>query len=233
MNYFIGTDLGSTTSKSIVMDENERIVGRGLTNTRSNYEVATKVAEQEALIGARFTFLGEELRHELNLSEERINDLIEKHEFLFRYEHYYDNVVLLHEKMEEEIESAPSSEKKELKNIVQEIFVELEKNAFDYYQEAGKDKSTFFRDLIGAQYMKLAEQANTYFETMMSMFDKSIMIVENHMPEINIEKLGRKSLDKLFQIEQLEQLKSKVDKAFQIASTRKINIACKVGTGYG
>ena len=40
MNVFIGIDLGSTTTKAVVLDTDEKIIGRGITNSRSNYDVA-------------------------------------------------------------------------------------------------------------------------------------------------------------------------------------------------
>ncbi|MEI8256193.1 MAG: benzoyl-CoA reductase subunit A, partial [Deltaproteobacteria bacterium] len=54
MRLFIGIDLGSTTTKSLVIDENRRVLGRGITNSRSNYDTAAAVAKQEALVDTRF-----------------------------------------------------------------------------------------------------------------------------------------------------------------------------------
>ena len=55
MRCFIGVDLGSTTTKAILVDENFEVLGRGITNSRSNYDTACRVAKHEALISARFT----------------------------------------------------------------------------------------------------------------------------------------------------------------------------------
>ena len=54
MRCFIGIDLGSTTTKAVVMDENKNIIGRGITNSRSNYDTAAAIAKQEALLNGRF-----------------------------------------------------------------------------------------------------------------------------------------------------------------------------------
>ena len=40
---YIGIDLGSTTTKAVFLDEHERIMGRGITNSRSNYALACQV----------------------------------------------------------------------------------------------------------------------------------------------------------------------------------------------
>ena len=54
MRCFIGIDLGSTTTKAVVIDENQQILGRGITNSRSNYDTAATIAKQEALLNGRF-----------------------------------------------------------------------------------------------------------------------------------------------------------------------------------
>ena len=44
MRCVVGIDLGSTTTKAVLMDEQGSILGQGITNSRSNYEVACAVA---------------------------------------------------------------------------------------------------------------------------------------------------------------------------------------------
>ena len=44
MRCFIGIDLGSTTTKAVVMDEAQNVLGRGITNSRSNYDTAAAIA---------------------------------------------------------------------------------------------------------------------------------------------------------------------------------------------
>ena len=61
MKCVVGIDLGSTTTKAILLDEQGRLLGRGITNSRSNYEVASTVARDEALTAARFTMLEREI----------------------------------------------------------------------------------------------------------------------------------------------------------------------------
>ena len=55
MKCYVGIDLGSTTSKAVVMDSAGEVLGRGITNSRSNYDTATQVAKMEALISTRLT----------------------------------------------------------------------------------------------------------------------------------------------------------------------------------
>ncbi len=72
MPVVVGIDLGSTTSKAVVLDEHARVLGRGLTNTRSNYDVAAEVARREALDDARFALLRPELERSLGARAEAV-----------------------------------------------------------------------------------------------------------------------------------------------------------------
>ncbi|MGB5174598.1 MAG: BadF/BadG/BcrA/BcrD ATPase family protein, partial [Thermoanaerobaculia bacterium] len=52
MRVFVGIDLGSTTTKAVILDSRSNVVGRGITNSRSNYDVASQIARQEAFVQA-------------------------------------------------------------------------------------------------------------------------------------------------------------------------------------
>ena len=60
MKCYIGIDLGSTTTKAVLLDEAGEILGRGITNSRSNYATASAVAKQEARTDARMTLFRRE-----------------------------------------------------------------------------------------------------------------------------------------------------------------------------
>ncbi|MFQ5335112.1 MAG: hypothetical protein ACE5DN_03455, partial [Flavobacteriales bacterium] len=63
--YYLGIDLGSTTSKAIIINEEDEIIGRGITNTRANYKVAADIAREEAIYDARFTLMANRLGDEI------------------------------------------------------------------------------------------------------------------------------------------------------------------------
>ena len=50
MRVFVGIDLGSTTTKAVILDDDAKVVGRGITNSRSNYDVASQIAREEAFV---------------------------------------------------------------------------------------------------------------------------------------------------------------------------------------
>ncbi|MGD2114789.1 MAG: BadF/BadG/BcrA/BcrD ATPase family protein, partial [Acidobacteriota bacterium] len=57
MKCVVGIDLGSTTTKALLLTEDREVLGRGITNSRSSYDVACAVAREEALTAARFALL--------------------------------------------------------------------------------------------------------------------------------------------------------------------------------
>ena len=61
MECFVGIDLGSTTTKAVVMDDKGQVLGRGITNSRSNYDTAARVSKLEAFIDARLSLIRREL----------------------------------------------------------------------------------------------------------------------------------------------------------------------------
>lgn len=64
--YYLGVDLGSTTSKAVIINDQDEIVGRGITNTRANYSVAADIARDEAIYNARFYLLKKSLGLDIN-----------------------------------------------------------------------------------------------------------------------------------------------------------------------
>jgi hypothetical protein len=88
MKCFIGIDLGSTTTKAVVMDEGSEVLGRGITNSRSNYDTAAAVSKQEALIGARFTLFHRGLEAVPALSG-KVDDFLAALERHFRHVQIY------------------------------------------------------------------------------------------------------------------------------------------------
>ena len=51
METFIGIDLGSTTTKAVVMDESQQVLGRGITNSRSNTREDAEIGATERTDG--------------------------------------------------------------------------------------------------------------------------------------------------------------------------------------
>lgn len=233
MNYYIGVDLGSTTCKAVIADENGQLIGRGLTNTRSNYKVATEVAEREAKINARFSLFEEELVKRRPIPRGELDQLLAEFELFFRYEQYLQQLLVLKEKVGAELALLSKTQKAEMTPIENDIFIHLQASAFDFYREMGRDKSRFFRDLVGSQYMKLAEAHPRYLELLMGIYDKCILQVENQIFDMNVKEMARKALENVLKSINIREIQNDIDAAFETASRRNLHIARKVGTGYG
>src|ERR1035437_4781806 len=97
--YYLGVDLGSTTSKAVIINQNDEIIGRGITNTRANYEVASEIARLEAVYNARFSLLKRALSSELQANPEMrryvadLEDAFQYLEFRLRADRLYRQMV--------------------------------------------------------------------------------------------------------------------------------------------
>ena len=92
METFIGIDLGSTTTKAVVMDDNLQVLGRGITNSRSNYDVAAEVAKQEALLNARFHLFRQSLDG-VSALDGRLDDFLDQLVRDFRLEQFLEQLI--------------------------------------------------------------------------------------------------------------------------------------------
>lgn len=105
MRCFIGIDLGSTTTKAVVVDENQNILGRGITNSRSNYDTAAAIAKQEALVNSRFYLFRQALGDTRALNGS-LDGFLAQLKRDFRAEQYMEQLADLAETCERSLASA-------------------------------------------------------------------------------------------------------------------------------
>jgi benzoyl-CoA reductase subunit A len=181
MRYTIGIDLGSTTTKAVVLNDASVVMGRGITNSRSNYEVACQVAMGEALINTRFALLRDDLR-EAGLPDADLDRWVRELERLFRAEQYRSQLTVLTRELDR-FAGRMLIGGKALRAAVGNITSKMADEIPELYAEGTRRKSDFFRDLAGSRYMKLAEtEARTHglgYDQVVGLFDKSILDVEN------------------------------------------------------
>ena len=91
MKAYVGIDLGSTTTKAVVLGSDGAMLGRGITNSRSNYTVACDVALSEALINARFGLIAGELDRS-GLTAAAKSEALADLERLFRKQQYLEQL---------------------------------------------------------------------------------------------------------------------------------------------
>ena len=79
--------MGSTTSKAVIINGNDVIIGRGITNTRANYKVAADIAKEEAIYDARFTLLSNKIKLDMEAKPE-FKKYMEDIRSVFQYQQF-------------------------------------------------------------------------------------------------------------------------------------------------
>ena len=238
MKTFVGIDLGSTTTKAVLHDENSEVIGRGITNSRSNYSTAARVAEQEARIDARFTLFRRALK-ETQSFESHLDEFLGALERAFRLEQFLEQLSDLEQTCLGHISGERFAKSETaVKQALAEIFVRLRAEAPALYAPGAKRKSDFFRDIAGSRYHTHAEQiareSGAPYDLLINLYDKSIIDVENRPPQGNLSDKFQRALSRYLESE--SGLRSSASDA--LATIKKV-LAVElentylVGTGYG
>lgn len=236
--YTLGIDLGSTTTKAVILRPGaEVVVGRGITNTRSNYQVATEVARNEAEISARFTLLRERIAPGMADAGgwERFQGLLERN---FRFEQQWAKLGHLKEICLSEGDSPRFGyHQGEVLAALAEIFGRLAEGAYELFSGASSERSQFFRDIVGSQYLRLAEreahQRRLDFEQLMGIYDKAILQVENRVFEETFSEEIICALERTLRGQPDLSLEVEVRQAVAQVAQAPLEISHMVGTGYG
>ncbi len=172
MRVVVGIDLGSTTTKAILLDEAGEIVGKGITNSRSNYGVACAVAHEEALTAARFSLLRRILAD---------GSSIEALHEAFRLELYLDELAVLECEVAA-ILAGPTGVawRDTLERPALLVLEAMRADAPNHFGEGKTRQSDFFRDLAGASFVAQAEHVagDAPFERLIGLFDRAVLQVE-------------------------------------------------------
>ena len=227
MRAFIGIDLGSTTTKAVVLDEAQEVLGRGITNSRANYNTACKVAKYEALLGARFTLLARALGADLAGGA-----FLAALERGFRRQQFADQVDDLEATCREKAAGDRfRGHEDAVGGAIGAIFAGLRAELDALFAPGARRKSDFFRDLAGARFMALAQDAakaaGVSYDLLLNVYDKAIIEVENRPPRGEITASLSRALDGL------GTLPAAMAGPLRSALAMEIAEAAVVGTGYG
>jgi benzoyl-CoA reductase subunit A len=235
---FIGIDLGSTTTKAVLMDENLDVLGRGITNSRSNYETATRVAKLEAVIDARLALCHRGLSGVPAL-EGKVDDFLGNLERAFRLEQFLEQL----DDLEQTCLSQVKGERFEGKEVpvgeaLGEVFGELRGEAAALFAPDASRKSDFFRDIAGSRYLNVAEavakDAGLAYDLLLNVYDKSIIEVENRPPASDLDGKFLGALNKvLAEAPDLGFANGEVSQPIKDALGTELEEVYLVGTGYG
>ena len=185
MRCFIGIDLGSTTTKAVVMDEDRNVLGRGITNSRSNYDTAAAIAKQEALVNARFHLFREELSRSGAL-DGRLEDFLAQLERDFRLEQFLEQLADLGATCRRNAEGPRfGNAAAGVLAALDAVFGRLQEEAQEQFAPGAQRKSDFFRDIAGSRYLAVSEavakEAGVRYDMLLNVFDRSIIEVENRV----------------------------------------------------
>ena len=200
MRCFIGIDLGSTTTKAVVMDESLQVLGRGITNSRSNYDTAAAVSKQEALIDTRLTLFRRALSGVPEASGQ-VDSILADLERNFRHVQFLEQLDDLEATCVGNIKGARfAGREKAVTDILGEVFKRLKDHSSHLFEPGARRKSDFFRDLAGADFMTIGEgvckDAVMPFDVILNVYDKSIIEVENRPPSGDMEGKFVRALEK-------------------------------------
>jgi benzoyl-CoA reductase subunit A len=179
----IGIDLGSTTTKAVVLNDAREVIGRGITNSRSNYDVACQIVREEALVRTRFTLTRQAIKGDPALAEVE-SAFLSSLQRNFRLRQHLDQLAALREALHHVAEDSRHNDyRRELSATVESIVDKMVGWAAVHFSELAVRKSDFFRDLATGDYMQLAEEHSDprgiTFEMLCGLFDAAILVVEN------------------------------------------------------
>ena len=233
MKVYLGIDLGSTTSKAVIIDDKNQIIGRGITNTRSNYEVATEIARKEAEYNSRFTILHRKLIDNSSNS----NDWDEVLPHLENQFHYLQFQLRFEQLFQKMLENANQIQDQNLHKQI----IPLLNNLFEKIHNDIRNKfikgeisntSEFFRDLFSSVYMHAIQDENKLLhDKLVAVYDGSITPVENKVIDFEFVDLMEEAIDLL--PEEMSKCKSQIKNYLTEVANLSIEPADYIGTGYG
>ncbi len=198
--YYLGVDLGSTTSKAVIINEQDEIIGRGITNTRANYSVAADIARDEAIYNARFSVLKKNLSAEIKARPE-YKKYIDDLESVFQYEQFKVRLDNLGEELVKTCNTFFKDEETRdkilghLRNIRRSFKPKIK---HDYIYNNLGSKNQFFRDVVSEKYNEEVNKLDSsLFEPLMTVWDKSITPAENKVVTFDFKKLIAEAMELL------------------------------------
>ena len=239
MRCVAGIDLGSTTTKAVLLDESGQILGRGITNSRSNYEVASAIAWTEAVTSARFDLLQRALA--ASVGAETARAWAAPMRAAFRLELFLDELRELRATIVRNLERnlLHRAERHGIERAIHRILDAIERSAPDTFLHGAPRRSEFFRDIAGAAYVAEAEAiartGEVAFEPLAASYDRAILEVETRSQTPDVGVLLRRAFERVLPPgdAEPEPARALLLRAIDLASAQSIEAVAVVGTGYG
>jgi len=238
MKTFIGIDLGSTTTKAIVLASDETVLGRGITNSRSNYAIAAELAKQEAFLDAQF-FLFRRLLGDLPALAGQLDEFLRNFEQDFRLEQYLEQLGELERGcIESGGDERLGKDGVETRALLADVFRQISDEAPRLFEPGSSRRSDFFRDIAGSQYSNAAESiakdSRISFEAMLNIYDRSIIDVENRLGNSADEAKFMSALDRTCKRSKpFFELRDELRAPLKEVLNTELEETYVIGTGYG
>ncbi|MBI3181120.1 MAG: benzoyl-CoA reductase subunit A [Myxococcales bacterium] len=228
MGHYLGIDLGSTTTKAVLIDGAGKVQGFGLTNTRSSYEVAAAIARGEALADAQLSRIEAELSR-LGQSAAELGAEVRR---AYRVEVAAGRLASLRARTLELARATPKGDGAAQK--LEALFAKMLADATPLFSPLAADRSRFFRDVVAARFLseaeELAQAREISFELAMGAFDRAVVEMEN--TEVAAE-LGP-TLERAMARARFSPAKAQaVAEARGAVERQPLEVSRMVGTGYG
>ena len=237
MKCVIGIDLGSTTTKAVILDEEERIVGQGITNSRSNYDTACAVARTEALNQARLRLLTDAIAKQDAIADgaEKFGRALDR---AFRCEQHLTQLESLRSEAYRVASTGRYAQNDRMRPTLELIFDELKDQAPKLFGPLSPRRSDFFRDIAGSGYQTIAEREcdpeSLPFDLVLGVYDQAILTVENEPGDLSLGAMAPAALRRaIARRRDRDEVAGPLAAAVTAAVDEDIEIACEVGTGYG
>ena len=242
MRCVAGIDLGSTTTKAVLLDPDGKIIGRGITNSRSNYGVACAVALEEAHISARFHLLRRALEASVGMDERELQQLLDGLHGAFRLELYLAELQELSSVIDGFLRSPLRMAGQDaLEQVVGDVFAAIHDGAPSLFARGAARRSDFFRDIAGEAFMsaaeRLAPRRQVPFEQVVGLYDRAILRVETQQKPHDFAALLARATERVMGDPELADMPAAMRDTWQAQIARvgaeELEDVAFSGTGYG
>jgi len=222
----------------VILDDDGKVLGRGITNSRANYDVACAVAQAEAFVDARYGLVRRALAANADLADNTVTLLPLIADSFAEAKHLTALAVLREELARAAGNGFYATWQPALDDALSEIVDTMAAEAPKLFEPGAGRASDFFRDLASAAYMELCEEvadpSRLPHDVLVGVFDKAIIQVENQELDVSFESHIDRTIDPLLDRGGLHGgPRDRVAAAIRDAVGIVLDEREHVGTGYG
>jgi benzoyl-CoA reductase subunit A len=241
MKCYVGVDLGSTTTKAIYMDTEENILGRGITNSRSNYDLACEIASDQGGINTRFRLLRNRITQSERtaVSQDTVSELMDWLECKFKLAEHLTQVDALEEVCRGIVDDwADDLPKDRYRDALTSIFKSMREEAEPMFRPGVLSRSDFFRDIASSGYLDATEKlvvdgGGLSFDRLTSIYDRAILIVEARNFSAGYDEYLEYASREVARFDDFKPFGDEILAATDYAANVEFDVINTIGTGYG